>query len=586
MNLLFVDPNPLFVDSPSCILDGLLTFALEKIYTSSFMKKQTLLLVFGLILSIANAQRTIDEKLIQHFDKLLSEQFKPDEPGATVLVSHKGQVIYSKAFGMANMELNVPMEIGNVFWIASIGKQFTAVAILQLMEQGKLSLQDEITKFIPDYPTQGNKITIEHLLTHTSGIHNYSGMDDPEKTFAFDCTPTEVIDFFKNLPMRFTPGTKWEYSNSGYFLLGYIIEIITGKTYEEYLEENFFKPLGMTNSLFASTKKIIKNRVGAYSLGETGFENSRSLNMTHIYSAGAIQSTVEDLFKWHQAVHAYTVLKKETLDKAFTRYTLTDGKKTDYGYGWRLGYVFENASIWHGGNIEGFGTTEIYLPNEDVFVAVFSNCDCNYPKEIASRLAALAAGTPYEYQEIPVVPTLLQEYTGVYENQKDQQRIITMSDNMLFSQLGRGQKFKLNAYQNDMFFFEHNAMQTIEFLRNKKGEIITLITKKLDGNDFWTKTNKPVPDSNGIKVDGMILQTYVGEYEITSEMRFVVTREVDSIFVQAPGQDKLEMFGETETKFFLKVNDAQFEFLKDDTGQVIKVIVNQGGRTIEAIKVK
>ena len=231
--------------------------------------------------------------------------------------------------------------------------------------------------------------------------------------------------------MRFAPGTKWEYSNSGYFLLGYIIEIITGKPYAEYLEENFFRPLGMINSRFASNKNIVKNRVGAYSWGETGFENSRYLNMTHIYSAGAIQSTVEDFFKWHQAVIGYTLLKKETVEKAFTRYTLSDGNKADYGYGWKLGNVYESPSVWHGGQIEGYGNTEIYLPKEDIFVVFFTNCDCNYPKDIASRLAALTAGRPYEYTEVPVLPALFQEFTGLYENQKDQQRIISVSDGML-----------------------------------------------------------------------------------------------------------------------------------------------------------
>src|SRR5690606_16819389 len=142
-----------------------------------------------LLLNFTIAQQKDDQQLAAHFDKILSEQFRTDEPGAAVLVAKGGKIIYKKAFGMANLELNVPMQVDNVFWIASIGKQFTAVAILQLMEQGKLNLQDEITKFIPDYPTQGNKITIEHLLTHTSGIHNFSGMEDPEKKLALDCTP-------------------------------------------------------------------------------------------------------------------------------------------------------------------------------------------------------------------------------------------------------------------------------------------------------------------------------------------------------------------------------------------------------------
>ncbi|MBE0539013.1 MAG: serine hydrolase [Ignavibacterium sp.] len=554
------------------------------------MKRQTLILtqililIFGLLFNCTYAQQKDDEQLITYFDKILSEQFKTDEPGVTVLVSRKGQVIYKKAFGMANLELNTPMQIDNVFWVASIGKQFTAVAILQLMEQSKLNLQDEITKFIPDYPTQGNKITIEHLLTHTSGIHNFSGMEDPEKKLALDCTPNEVIDFFKNLPMRFAPGTKWEYSNSGYFLLGYIIEKITGESYSEYLEKNFFKPLGMTNSLFASNKRIIKNRVGAYSLGDNGFENSRYLNSTIIYSAGAVQTTVEDFYKWHQAVHSYKLVKKETLDKAFSRYKLTDGIETVYGYGWKLGYVYESPSIWHGGSIEGFGAMEIYLPKEDVFVAVFSNCDCIYPKDIASRLAALTTGRPYEYREISNENTNLKAYTGVYENQKGQQRIITVSGNKLFSQLGRGPKSNLKAYQENMFFFEDDAMQTIEFYRNKKGTIEKLLTKKLNGNEAWNKTNKTIPDSNGIKVNGKILETYVGEYEITNELNFSVTIEKDRIFVQTPGQDKFEIFADTENKFFTKLNDAEFEFIKNNSGKVTKVILNQGGRQADAVK--
>jgi hypothetical protein len=395
-----------------------------------------------------------------------------------------------------------------------------------------------------------------------------------------------VIDFFKNLPMRFVPGTNWEYSNSGYFLLGYIIEKVTGKSYSEYLQENFFKPLGMTNSLFANNKGIIKNRVGAYSVGDMGFENSRFLNATIIYAAGAIQSTVEDFHKWQQAVHANKLVKKETLDKAFTRYKLTDGKETDYGYGWKLGYVYESPSIWHGGAIEGFGNIEIYLPNEDVFVVTFSNCDCIYPKDMASRLAALASGKPYEYKEIPVENINLQGYTGVYENKKKQQRIITVSENQLYSQLGRGPKSKLKAYQKDMFFFDGNAMQTIEFSRNKKGGIEKLITKKLDGNEVWNKTNKSVPDSNGIKVDEKVLQAYVGEYEITSIMSFSITKEQGKLFLQAEGQDKVEMFADTETKFFLKVNDAQLEFFKDDSGKAMKVILNQGGRQADAKKIK
>lgn len=550
------------------------------------MKRKLLIIALVLLSGITIAQQTEVNKITIEIDKLLSAQFKPDEPGATVLVAKKGEIIYKKAFGLANLELNTPMQVDNVFWIASIGKQFTAIAILQLMEQGKLNLQDEITRFIPDYPTKGKKITIEHLLTHTSGIHNFSGMKDPEKKLEGECTPNEVINFFKNLPMRFDPGTKWEYSNSGYFLLGYIIEKITGKPYSVYIENNFFKPLGMNNSLYANDKKIIKNRVGAYTISNNRYYNSTSRNITHVYSAGAIQSTVEDFFKWHQAVNTHKLIKKETLDKAFTKYKLSDGTETDYGYGWRLGNVYESLSVWHGGLIAGFGAIEIYLPKEDVFVSVFSNCDCIYPRDIALRLAALANGTPATYTEMPVNKLALKTYTGVYENQKGQQRIITISENQLFSQLGRGPKSKLKAYVSDMFFFEDDAMKTIEFLRDKKGAIAELITKKPEGNEVWKKTNKPAPDSNGIKVDEKILETYIGEYEIPNVFSFDVVKEKNRMYIKVKGQEQFEIFAESNNKFFTKVNDAVFEFTKDDSGKVTKTILTQGGRSVEAKKIK
>ncbi len=356
------------------------------------MKRSILLLAFGLCLNLAFAQQKDDQQLFAEFDKMLSEKYKTNETGATALVSRKGQIIYKKAFGMANLEHNIQMQVDDVFRIGSITKQFTAVAILQLMEQGKLSLQDSINKFIPDYPTYGNKITIEHLLTHTSGIKGYTNMKDFEKIMTLDLTPVELIDFFKNEPIEFAPGTKWNYSNSGYFLLGYIIEKVSGKTYPQYIEENFFKPLGMTHSLFGSDAKIVKNRASGYEKDIIGIINAPYLNMNLPYSAGSIQSTVEDLFKWHQAVHAYKLVKKESLEKAFTKYKLTNGKETNYGYGWSFGDIQGSPTIGHDGGINGFLTQSIYLPNEDVFVAIFTNCGCNPPFEIGDKMATLAMG--------------------------------------------------------------------------------------------------------------------------------------------------------------------------------------------------
>jgi CubicO group peptidase (beta-lactamase class C family) len=547
------------------------------------MKKQILIFAFGLLVQLMCAQQKNDQQLAAEFDKILSEQYKANEPGATALVSRNGQVIYMKAFGMGNLELNIPMKTDNVFRIGSITKQFTAVSILQLVEQGKLNLKDEITKFIPDYPTQGATITIENLLTHTSGIEDFTALPDYQDRMMLDLKPTEIIDHFKDKPLKFTPGTKWSYSNSNYILLGHTIEIISGQTYAEYLAEHIFKPAGMTNTFYASDIKLVDNRAGAYSHGENGFENAQPISMTQPYAAGSIQSTVEDYFKWHQALFAHTLVKKESLAKAYTNYKLTDGKESDYGYGWKFGHVYDSPSIWHGGAINGFGTVEIYLPKEDVLVVIFSNCDCSSPKESGLLLAAVASGKTREYKEVSVDDASLAAYAGVYENAKGQQRIISVSDKKLYSQLGRGPKSNLKPYQKDQFFF--NAMQTIDFSRNKNGKVDKLTTKNLGGNDVWQKTNKPMPSENGINVDSTLLDTYVGQYEVAPNFVFSVTHEQGHLFLQAPGQEKVEMFAETPTKFFLKVNDAQIEFVKDDSGKVTSAILNQGGRQANCKKI-
>jgi CubicO group peptidase (beta-lactamase class C family) len=550
------------------------------------MKKATLLCLAALLFLASFAQQKDARQLTAAFDKILSEQFPANGPGATAIVSRKGQVLYHKALGKANMELNIPMQASNVFRIGSITKQFTAVAILQLAEQGKLNLQDEITKYFPDYPTQGNKITIEHLLTHTSGIRNYTSIKDYDKKLMQDMTPAEMVDYFKNQPMRFAPGTRWEYSNSGYFLLGQIIEKVSGKTYPDYLEEVFFKPLGMANSSYASDKKIIANRADGYTTGSKGIENAPYISMTQPYAAGSILSTVEDLYKWNSAVKSNKLLKKESLEKALTRYKLADGKETAYGYGWRMGYIQESPMIWHGGLITGFFSMAMYLPKEDVFVAVLSNCDCKSPEDVTAKLAAAAIGKPYDYKPLAMSDAALQSFAGVYENERGQQRVLTVSGTELKAQAGRGRKSTLHAYQKDRFYFDEDIMQSIQFGRNKEGDVDRLTVQNRVGNEVWKKTDKPIPSEDGVKLDEKILESYVGEYEVTPNFNFSVTREQDKLFLQAKGQEKLQLFAEAEGKFFLKVNDAQLQFVQDASGKVTKAILNQGGRATEAVRTK
>jgi CubicO group peptidase (beta-lactamase class C family) len=535
--------------------------------------------------SVAFNQSLTTKQLSGELDKLLSGQFKAGETGCAALVAQNGQIIYKKAFGMANLELNVPMQPDMVFRIGSITKQFTAIAILQLLEQGKLDLQDDITRFLPDYPTQGYKITIEHLLTHTSGIKSYTNVPEFAQYMRIDKSPAEVINTFKNLPMEFAPGTRWNYNNSGYFLLGYIIEKASGRTYPKYLEDNFFKPLGMTNSYFGSDTKIIKNRAAGYQAGDSGVVNADIMSMTIPYSAGSIQSTVEDLFKWNQAVHSYKLVKKATLEKAFTEYKLANGKGTGYGYGWFLRQLQGSPTIEHGGGINGFLTSGVYLPKEDIFVAVFSNSTSKAPEFVSLKMAALAMGKPYNYTEIPVENAMLEEYKGIYENNDKAQRTITADKNKLYIQRAGGPLNLIKAYQKDRFFYE-NSITTLEFKRNSENKVTSIVTDDRGNIETWIRTDKEIPVKKEVKVPETVLDSYTGNYQIAPGFIIAVTREGDKMYTQGTGQSKVEIFAESETKFFLKVVDAQLEFVKDETGKVSKVILYQGGQKMEGPRVK
>ncbi|HCT69812.1 MAG TPA: serine hydrolase, partial [Bacteroidales bacterium] len=281
-------------------------------------------------------------------DQIIESVYKPGDPGATVLVAKNGKVVYRKAFGMANLELNVPMKPEMVFEIGSITKQFTAVSILMLMEQGKLSLTDDITKFIPDYPAQGHKITIHHLLTHTSGIKSYTGMQEWQPLWRKDMSPAEMIDLFKNQPMDFAPGERFLYNNSAYFLLGYIIEKASGLTYQQFLEDNIFKPLQMNNSYYGSHKRVIPNRAAGYQ-NQDGFTNAEYLSLTQPYSAGSIMSNVDDMLKWQNAIRDNKLVKAGSIQLAFKGYSTNDNKPFHYGYGWGVNEINGAPTLEHGG---------------------------------------------------------------------------------------------------------------------------------------------------------------------------------------------------------------------------------------------
>ncbi|MET3035578.1 serine hydrolase domain-containing protein [Chryseobacterium sp. NRRL B-14859] len=328
-----------------------------------------------------------NKKYEKKIDSLILTEFgNKNEPGGVFMVTRKGKPVYRKAFGKANLELDVNMNPDNVFQIGSMTKQFTAVAVLMLEQQGKLSVNDPLSKYIEDYPG-GDKITLHHLLTHTSGIKDFTKMKSLPSIAQKEMKPEAMVDFFKNEPVDFAPGEKFDYNNSGYVVLGYIIERVSGDTYENFIQKNIFDKAGMNHSYYASDRKIIPERAYGYHKKAQGFVNKTIISFSVPFSSGSLMSTVDDLLKWQQALNQNILLNTIETQKAFQKYTLNSGEEFTYGYGWHLKEINGNADREHGGSIFGFKSMGVYLPKEDIYVIGLSNCDCHSPTEITRSIA-------------------------------------------------------------------------------------------------------------------------------------------------------------------------------------------------------
>ena len=338
-----------------------------------------------------NVQKQIDGLLKQYYDY---GQFN-----GSVLVADKGKIIYEKSFGMANMEWAIPNQTDTKFRIGSVTKQFTAALVLQLVEEGKIKLDAKIIDYLPDYRKDtGGKVTIHQLLNHTSGIPSYTGL----RNFFAEVSrnPYSVPDFVKKYAsgdLEFEPGSKFSYNNSGYFLLGAIIEKVTGKSYETVLAERILKPLGMTNTGYDHHDTLIAKRANGYQKAPDGFVNAAYLDMSLPYAAGSLYSTVDDLYKWDQSLYEDKILSAES-----KRLMFTPGL-SNYGYGLiisdkPIGKTEQKTKfIEHSGGINGFNSNLIRLVDKRQTVIILDNVGlARYQGPIISSIIAILNGQPAE----------------------------------------------------------------------------------------------------------------------------------------------------------------------------------------------
>lgn len=511
------------------------------------------------------------------FESIISE----GHPGAAVLVSKDGNTIYKKGFGKANIAGNLSITPAFHFRIGSITKQFTAAAILKLQEEGKISVNDKLSRFLPDYP-RGSEVTIHHLLTHTSGIKSYTdkiNFQSVETTLPIESAEKHIASF-RDDPYNFNPGDSWSYNNSGYFLLGYIIEKISGMSYAEYLENNFFKPLGMNNTGVHYGGINLENEALGYSFVNGKVEPAPDWEMSWAGGAGALYSTVDDLFLWNEAVFNGKVLSDQSLASAFTPVQLNDGTQAvaRYGYGWMLGDFRGWDNVFHGGGLPGYMSFLVRFPEQNITVAILSNFappEKLNPQQAAFDLAQVLFWEDMEEQESFITvadadPSGYQAFAGRYEYPGGAVLEVVVKNDQLFAQLTGQSQFEIFPRGNDEFFWKIVDAQ-VKFVKDEAG----MVVKAIHTQGGQTFEAPKLNEESAIEVDPLILKSYTGEYDLNGTPVNILM-EGTQLFIQVNGQPRVEIYPKTETEFFLKAVSAHISFLTE-SGKAIKFILSQGG---------
>lgn len=436
-------------------------------------------------LSAAAAQVAADALFAASVDALLAPFYQPDGPGAAVIVTRAGKTVFRQAYGMACLAQQQPMTAETTFRLGSISKQFTAVAILMLAEEGKLSTHDEITRFLPDYPVQGKRITIEHLLTHSSGIVSFTDKDDFEANITRDVTVAEMIDSFKDDALEFAPGMAFSYNNSGYYLLGALIEKVSGMPYASFVEQRIFVPLGMSATSHEGHERGPQPRAAGHTRRDGGFGPCDPMSMSQAYAAGALVSTVDDMARWEHAIASGKLISAANWTKAFTPYRLADGSACAYGHGWEIGTLRQRPMLAHGGAINGFMTFALRLPEDQLFVAVLSNADDGIvdPEYIAHKIGAMALGDPFvDFEEIKLDTATLDTYAGVYAINTVEQRTFWREAGQLLMQRTGGDITQVHAHSDDGFFIR-NSLVHLQFVRDEAGQVSKVVVHQSGAAD-------------------------------------------------------------------------------------------------------
>jgi CubicO group peptidase (beta-lactamase class C family) len=409
-------------------------------------------------------------ELTNKIDSIMNISYANNKPGAAVIVVKDHKPIFAKGYGLANIESKTSITENTVFRIGSITKQFTSICILMMAEAKKLKLDDPVTKYFPELFQNHPTITLKQLLSHTSGVVDLSRIRAVRPLMNKDSKPLEIIDIISKEVLAFTPGSDYLYSNSGYVILGGILEKISGMSYKEILTENIFNPLKMTNTFYANVDEIEGQIAKGYFTRPDAFANAPNINSSLLFSAGGIWSTVGDMAKWNEGLYNETLIDKASLKLAFTPFELNDGKQTDYGFGFRMCQVNDKPTIEHGGGVFGYSSYGIRNEKNGVYVLLLTNFERENPyDEVAAKITALAINRPYSLKVQNLSDNLLKKHVGQYKSEDGDTLSILKKNNNLILKRTDGNDLILLPLSLKSFLIEESVDDRINF---KKEQLI------------------------------------------------------------------------------------------------------------------
>jgi CubicO group peptidase (beta-lactamase class C family) len=570
------------------------------------MKNKIILLGFIFNAALSNAQTLkINEAKIQSIDSLFRVTFRPSEPGAIVILAKDGKTIFNSAYGLSNVELNVQLNTDMKMGIGSISKQFASISILLLQQEKKVNIKDDIRKYLPQYNTWGRKITIENILSHTSGIPSYTELPGFDSLYNKKVPINKLVKVFEKHELIFEPGTNWSYSNSGYVLAALIVERLSGMNFNSFVYEKIFRKLLMGESTFGESEFIILNKTGEYGQNtpKGKLKMDGQYNWYWAYGAGQIISTVQDMLKWDEGLYDSTFIRRDLLSLAHKSIVLTDGSPANYGLGWAVEPFQNKTMIQHGGSIGGYRSHGMRIPEDHLYFLVLSNSAQTNSSLLSNKVLSILYDIP-GIEELNNKKQEWKEIEGVYEspssglrlqnnygNKKAYYTIKVDSANRITAQRSNAAPLTLIPGGKDLLFEKSNPFSGWKLIRNQKGGIESIAFTHFFPGYGPIRLNKKISDSIPktkipTKTDSAMLMKYIGVYEIENKDVVFIEQKKNELFMYDPTfGTRIQLNWIKENEFWIKETNTDFLFIKDEFGKIIGTTYSNGFEDIHLIKV-